>query len=133
MSRARFYLVGFSALVLVDTWTQLSFKLASQQTGEFVMTTVWLRAAVASPWIYGAIAGYLGAFFAWMTLLEHAPVGPAFAASHLDVVTVLMLSALFFGEHLSALKIAGAACIVLGIVLLSLSESKGVTAIATVD
>ena len=51
----------------------------------------WLKAAVLSPWIYGAVAGYLGAFVTWMTLLKHAPVGPAFAASHLEVVTVLIV------------------------------------------
>jgi len=124
MNRARFYGIGFTALVLCETWTQVSFKLASHRTGEFVMTMTWLKSALASPWIYGAIAGYLGAFIAWMMLLKRAPVGPAFAASHLDVVTVLMISVPFFGEHLSPSKIAGAACIVLGIILLSLSESK---------
>jgi drug/metabolite transporter (DMT)-like permease len=116
--------VGFAALVLIDTWTQIAFKLASRQTGEFVMNTRWLSAAAVSPFIYGAIAGYIAAFLAWMTLLEHAPVGPAFAASHLEVVTVLMLSVPLFGEHLSAGKLAGAACIVTGIVMLSLSESR---------
>jgi drug/metabolite transporter (DMT)-like permease len=124
MNRGRFYLIGFSALVLVDTWTQVSFKMASLRTGELSMSAIWLRAAASSPWIYAAIAGYLGAFFTWMTLLEHAPVGPAFAASHLEVVTVLMISVPLFGEHLSLAKIAGAACIVVGIILLSLSESK---------
>jgi drug/metabolite transporter (DMT)-like permease len=116
--------IGFCALVLTDTWTQISFKLASRQTGEFIMTSAWFAAAAVSPFIYGAIAGYLGAFLAWMTLLEHAPVGPAFAASHLEVVTVLILSVPLFGERLSAGKLAGAACIVTGIIMLSLSESR---------
>jgi drug/metabolite transporter (DMT)-like permease len=124
MSRGQVVLSGFCALVLIDTWTQVSFKLASRQTGEFVMTTHWLGAAILSPWIYAAVAGYLGAFFTWMTLLEHAPVGPAFAASHLEVVTVLLISIPLFGEHISAAKGAGAVCIVAGIVLLSISESK---------
>jgi drug/metabolite transporter (DMT)-like permease len=116
--------LGFCALVLIDTWTQIAFKLASKQTGEFLMNTRWLSAAAISPFLYAAIAGYIGAFLAWMTLLEHAPVGPAFAASHLEVVTVLMLSVLLFGEHLTAGKLAGAACIVTGIIMLSLSESR---------
>jgi drug/metabolite transporter (DMT)-like permease len=116
--------LGFCALVLIDTWTQIAFKLASKQTGEFMMNTRWLSAAAISPFIYAAIAGYIGAFLAWMTLLEHAPVGPAFAASHLEVVTVLILSVPLFGERLSPGKLAGAACIVTGIILLSLSESR---------
>ena len=124
MSRSRFYVTGFSALALFDTWTQVSFKLATHKTGEFDMTMAWLKAAIASPWIYAAVAGYLGSFISWMTLLKHAPVGPAFAASHVEVVTVLLISVPLFGEHLSPTKILGAACIVLGIILLSLSESK---------
>ena len=83
MNATRFYVLGFGALMLFDTWTQVSFKLASHQTGEFAMTFEWLKTAVLSPWIYGAVAGYLGAFVTWMTLLKRAPVGPAFAASHL--------------------------------------------------
>jgi drug/metabolite transporter (DMT)-like permease len=115
---------GFFALVLIDTWTQISFKFAARQTGEFMLNEHWFRAAAVSPFIYAAIAGYAAAFLAWMTLLEHAPVGPAFAASHLEVVTVLILSVPLFGERLSAAKLAGAACIVTGILLLSRSESK---------
>jgi drug/metabolite transporter (DMT)-like permease len=124
VTRARFYAIGFTVLMLFDTWTQISFKLASRQTGEFNTTTAWLRAAAESPWIYGAIGGYIGAFIAWMTLLKRAPVGPAFAASHLEVVVVLVLSVFLFGEHLSQWQIAGAASIVAGIVFLSVSESK---------
>ena len=124
MTRQKFYLVGFGALVLADTWTQVSFKLASRQTGVFLANRIWLHAAAASPWIYAAVAGYLVAFLTWMTLLEHAPIGPAFAASHLEVVTVLLVSVALFRESLSLAKLAGAVCIVLGIILLSLSESK---------
>jgi len=124
MSIRRFYVLGFGVLMLFDTWTQISFKLAAVQTGEFAPSLAWLQAAVCSPWIYGAVAGYLGAFVTWMTLLKRAPVGPAFAASHLEVITVLIVSVLFFGEHLAPLQIVGGLCIVLGIVFLSLSESR---------
>lgn len=71
-----------------------------------------------------AVAGYIGAFIAWMTLLKHAPVGSAFAASHLEVVAVLGISVLYFGEQLKTMQVIDALCIVLGIVFLSLSESK---------
>jgi len=123
VSRARFYAIGFAALLLFDSWTQVSFKLATRRTGEFTPTAAWLETAALTPWLYGAVAGYLGAFLAWMTLLKHAPVGPAFAASHLEVVTVLIISVPLFGERLTLLQIAGAVCIVAGIVLLSLSRA----------
>ena len=124
MSRARFYVIGFAALLLFDTWTQVSLKLATRRTGEFSWTAAWLQAAALTPWIYGAVAGYLGAFLMWMTLLKHAPVGPAFAASHLEVVTVLIISVPLFGERLAPLQAVGAVCVIAGIVLLSLGGSK---------
>jgi len=124
MSRMQFYLIGFGTLAFFDTFTQVSLKLATQRTGEFAFALTWLHAAVLAPWVYGAIAGYLGAFFTWMKLLEHAPVGPAFAASHVDVVTVLLISVPLFNERLGAKQIAGALLIGAGILLLALSESK---------
>jgi len=124
MSTWRFYVIGFGLLMLFDTWTQVSFKLAANDVGEFVLTLDYLSAVTHEPWIYGSVAGYLGAFVTWMTLLKRAPVGPAFAASHLEIVTVLILSTLLFDEHLAPLQIAGCLCIVVGILFLSLSESK---------
>lgn len=124
MSTRRFYALGFGALMLFDTWTQIAFKLGAGHTGPFTFTPAWLTAAALNPWICGAVIGYLGAFVTWMTLLRHAPVGPAFAASHLEIVAVLIVSVLFFGERLAPIQIAGGLCIVLGIVFLSFSESR---------
>ena len=63
----------------------------------------------------GQVIGYVGSFVTWMTLLKHAPVGPAFAASHLEVVTVLIISVLAFDEKLTLMQLLGGASIVLGI------------------
>lgn len=124
MSTVRFYVIGFGALMMFDTLTQVSFKLASTHAGAFEMTSLWLWEVFFNPWIYGAIAGYIGAFITWMTLLKHAPIGPAFAASHLEVVTVLIISVLFFGERLSAMQVLGGLFIVAGIICLSKSEAE---------
>ncbi len=124
MSTKRFYLIGFAALMLFDTLTQVFFKLATQHAGPFEPNTAWLLGIVHNGWIFGAMLGYLFAFFTWMTLLKHAPVGPAFAASHLEVVTVLLVSVAYFGERLTLIQVLGGLCIVLGIVFLSFSESK---------
>jgi len=118
VSRTRFYVLGFAALAAIDTTTQVSLKLAAMHTGR-------LWDAAFSPWTYVAVAGYLGAFAMWMLLLEHAPVGPAFAASHIDVVTVLAVSVPLFGERLTPLQIVGAACIVAGILVLSRAATAG--------
>jgi len=124
MSPNRFFVLGFGALAVFDTLTQVSFKLAAGRAGEFTMASSWFRAAATSPWLYVAILGYLGAFFTWMTLLERVAVGPAFAASHLDIVAVLLISGPLFGERLQPLQLVGAVCIIAGIVLLSVTESR---------
>jgi len=124
MSTKRFYLIGFAALMLFDTATQVFFKLATQHAGPFELHGAWIIGILHNGWIFGAMLGYLFAFLTWMTLLKHAPVGPAFAASHLEVVTILAVSVAYFGERLTLLQVLGGVCIVLGIVFLSFSESK---------
>ena len=62
----------------------------------------WLARVFGQPWIYGAFVGYIGAFFSWMTLLKRAPIGPAFAASHLEILSVLALSYISAHEIISS-------------------------------
>jgi drug/metabolite transporter (DMT)-like permease len=74
--------------------------------------------------VYLAVAAYVGAFFVWMTLLQHAPIGPAFAASHLEIVSVLILSVMLLGETLSVSQIAGSGFVLAGIAVLASGESE---------
>ncbi|MHB1282691.1 MAG: EamA family transporter [Metallibacterium scheffleri] len=120
--RWRFYLIGFLVLMGFDTLSQLCFKLAALHAEPFAADPAWLLRVAHSPWVYGAIAGYLGAFVTYMSLLKHAPVGPAFAASHLNVVSVLILSAWLLHERLSLPELGGAVLIVLGILMLASAE-----------
>lgn len=120
----RFYVIGFLALVAFDTLAQFSFKLAGEHALPLEFSLDWLTRVFSQPWIYGAFIGYLGSFYTWITLLEHAPIGPAFAASYLEVVAVLAVSALFFGEHIGWPQLVGATLIMAGIGCLAYSEGK---------
>ena len=120
--RRRFYLAGFALLMAFDTLTQIAFKLAGNHALPVRADLAWLLRVFGEPWVYGAVLGYLGAFFTWMSLLRHAPIGPAFAASHLEVVSVMLLSAWLFHEPLTATRLAGAAAILAGIVCLGMAE-----------
>ncbi len=121
----RFYLIGFLILVAFDTFAQVCFKLTANAAMPPETDIAWLVRVVSSPWVYCAIACYIGAFFTWMTLLEHAPIGPAFAASHLEVISVMALSVVIFGEHVGAPQLIGCALIIAGIVCLAISETNG--------
>ncbi len=124
MKTRDFYLIGFGVLMAFDTLMQVSVKLASSHSGAFVMNANWFATVLHTPWLYSAIAGYLGAFVVWMTLLKRAPIGPAFAASHMGMIPVLAISVHYLGERLHAMQVLGVVCIVLGIIALSLSEAR---------
>lgn len=124
MKHGWFYLIGFLLLMGFDSIGAISFKYAGMHALPVQASTAWLWRLFGKPWVYGAVVGYVGAFFTWMTLLKHAPIGPAFAASHLEVISVMLLSVWLFGEHLDAARILGAVAILAGIVCLGLAESR---------
>ena len=120
----RFYLLGFLLLMAFDTLAQVSFKYAGTQALPVQASVALLLRVFSQPWVYGAVVGYVGAFFTWMALLKHAPIGPAFAASHLEVVSVMLLSVWLFDERLNLARVLGAIAIIAGIVCLGLAESR---------
>jgi drug/metabolite transporter (DMT)-like permease len=119
----RFLVVGFLILLGFDTLAQFGFKLAAVAAAPPEFGVVWLYRILAEKWIYFAVAGYLGAFLTWMTLLQYAPVGPAFATTHLDIVSVLFISVTVLGESLSHRQALGAVLILAGIGILATSRS----------
>ena len=119
----RFFMIGFLILLVFDTLAQVSFKLAGTNTHPSCDLT-WIARVACDRWTYGAVLGYVGAFITWMTLLKHAPIGPAFAATHLHVVTVAIFSFLFFGERFSPLQIIGSLLIVSGILVLAYGKQE---------
>jgi drug/metabolite transporter (DMT)-like permease len=119
----RLYLIGFPLLMAFDTLAQLSFKLAGDGALPVEANLAWVQRVLSQPWVYGAVIGYIGAFFTWMSLLRHAPIGPAFAASHLEVVSVLLLSAWLLHEPLTLHHLLGAVLIVAGILCLGRAEA----------
>jgi drug/metabolite transporter (DMT)-like permease len=119
----RFYLIGFTLLLAFDTVNLICFKLAGMHALPADMSVAWLARVFSHPWVYGAIAGYIGAFLTWMSLLRHAPIGPAFAASHVEVVSAMALSWWLFAEPVTPMQVIGAVVIVAGIACLALAES----------
>ncbi len=113
---------GFVLLMAFDTMAQVSFKLAGMHAPPPQADLRWVLGLFRHPWIYGAIVGYVGAFFTWITLLRRAPIGPAFAASHLEVVSVMLVSAMAFGEHVGPVQALGAVFLVGGIACLAMGN-----------
>ena len=121
--RGRF-LLGFAALVLFDTMGQIGFKLTGEASGVMELEWDWAHLVLSQPPFYLIVAAYLLAFFTYMTLMKEAPVGPLFAAAHLELVTVTLFSWIWFGERFSLLQIIGCLCIIAGVIILGVTETK---------
>ena len=115
---------GCVLLMCFDTLAQISFKLAGEHALPVEPNLAWLIRVFGHIWIYGAVLGYCGAFICWMSLLRRAPIGPAFAASHLEVVSVMLASYWLFGEPLTIARVGGALAIIAGIFCLAMAENK---------
>lgn len=117
-------LIGFLLLVAIDTFVQIGFKLAGNDTLPVTLDLPWLERVAREPWIVGVLLGYGAAFVVYMTLIKHAPIGPAFAASHMEIVTVTLFSVLVFGDTLTLWQAVGCCAIVTGVVVLAATEGR---------
>lgn len=118
----RSILLGFLLLLTIDTLQQVVTKLAGNRIGAFGEAPGWLDRVATEPLVYVVGACYLAAFFVYMALLKHAPVGPAYAAVHGHIVTVLIISIAFLGERLSLAQVAGCVLIIAGVIVLAVTE-----------
>lgn len=120
----RFYVIGFAFLLLFDTLGQTGFKFSALNAKPLDYSLEWVLRILTNKWIYITVLSYVGAFFTWMILLKKAPVGPAFAASRLQIVTVMLISVFVFKEPLTVTRIIGAIIIMSGVIFLALAEKK---------
>jgi len=117
-------LLGFLLLIAIDTFVQIGFKLAGNNTLPVTPDLPWLERVLREPWLLGVIAGYGAAFLVYMTLIKHAPIGPAFAASHMEIVTVTLFSVWVFGDTVTFWQAVGCCAIVCGVIVLAATESE---------
>jgi drug/metabolite transporter (DMT)-like permease len=127
---AKFFIVGYLMLLFFDTLAQVAFKLGAVHCAPVQLALDWGLKVLHEPWVYVAIACFIGAFATYMIILKHAPIGPAFAASHLDVVTVLLVSVTWLHEQVSPMQILGSLLIAAGVAVLGIEGSKNYIASA---
>ena len=118
----RLVILGFLALLCIDTAQQILAKLAGDTIGPFDFSVAWLGRLLHEHLLYVLLGLYVVAFLVYSWLLRHAPVGPSYAALHGHVVTTFLFSILFLGERLTLLQLSGCALILGGIVLLAVTE-----------
>ena len=117
-------LLGFVLLIAIDTFVQVGFKIAGERTLPVTLDLPWLERVANEPWVLAVIGGYCAAFTVYMTLIKHAPIGPAFAASHMEIVIVTLISVLIFGDTINMVQILGCCAIVAGVLVLAVTERE---------
>lgn len=111
-------LTAWVVLVALETLCQVALKSAGSAVGAFDLDRESILAAISTPWLWVAIGCYIGAFMAWMTILDKSALSAAFPTSAIVFVSVMIASVLVFGEPVHWEKVLGSAIIVAGILLL---------------
>jgi len=105
-------------LLTCETICQISLKMAGLATGPFDFSPAAFLRALATPWLWVAIACYVGAFLSWLTILRRSTLSAAFATSAIVFVAVMCASWLVFREHVGALQVVGSLIILVGILMI---------------
>lgn len=77
----------------------------------------FLARLMLNPWILSGLAAALLAVVTWMAAMTKLPLSHAYPFTTLAFVLVMVLSGVIFHEAITPLKMAGAALVVLGIVI----------------
>jgi drug/metabolite transporter (DMT)-like permease len=119
------------------TWLLVAVVVAANSAGQVAITHgmkttgeitdfrpgAWLRAlarALRNGWLWLGIFGMAVAFFAFMALLSAADLSFAVPATASSYVVQTLGARFFLGERVSAMRWAGTALVMCGVVLVSL-------------
>jgi undecaprenyl phosphate-alpha-L-ara4N flippase subunit ArnF len=113
---------GLALAIILDTAGQLLWKfcVASLPPGSGLWQTA--EAVLRQP-LFLVLAGiFLCQLINWMKVLEHADLSFVQPVTSLSYVTVCVLSAIWFDEHIGIAKTVGILCVLSGVWLVSQGE-----------
>ncbi len=110
-----------AATVLLTVYGQLVIKWQTHKAGEFPQGASaridYLWHFLRNPWVISSLLSAVIAAFAWIAALSKLELSRAYPFVSASFVLVLISSAIIFGESMTALKLAGAALIVVGLII----------------
>lgn len=112
-------------LLVFETLCQISLKSAGLDNPDFDFALASFKHALSTPWMWAAIACYIGAFGVWMTILRKSTLSAAFATSAIVFVGVMLASWLVFGERIGFWQMTGCTIIAAGILSLGPDDADG--------
>jgi drug/metabolite transporter (DMT)-like permease len=117
--------LGLSAAIVLDTTGQLLWKLAASRLPDKLTPGLLIEALFSNPLPAIVVGVFLIQLVNWLLVLEHADLSFAQPITALSYVLVFLLSALWFGEHLDAIKLIGVAMVLVGVALVGAGPSGG--------
>ena len=111
-------LSSWIVLLALGALCQIALKYAGLDNGPFDFSQRAFAAAVSSPWLWAAVACYVGEFLAWMVILRRSSLSSAFPTGAIVLIVLMIASRWLFDEPLGWLKVLGSAMIVAGVLLL---------------
>jgi drug/metabolite transporter (DMT)-like permease len=115
-------ILNFAALLAFTALGQFSFKIAADRLGVASLDAAWIRAFLHEPSIALILFANLGALVSYLTLVKNVAIGPAFAAAHLSIVVVVIVSVAYFRETLNWVQALGCIAIFVGVGILGHTE-----------
>ena len=120
-----FFLIGID---LLETVAQFCFKKstlghASLEIKSFVDGLAFAQAVIPSLYLWAGLGAVLLIFVVWSTVLSKVDLSVAVPVCSFSYITVPLVSAFFFHEHISIVRWAGIGCILVGVVLVSMSSA----------
>ena len=111
--------IGLVLAIVLDTVGQLLWKFTAEKLS--ATDSLWpaVDAVLRQPLILVLVGVFVCQLINWLKVLEHADLSYAQPITSLSYVSVCAFSAILFGEHIGALKVAGILCILSGVWLVS--------------
>ena len=111
--------IGLALATVLDTAGQLLWKFCVASLPQSSGLWQTAEAVLRQPWFIVLAGIFLIQLFNWLKVLERADLSYAQPITSLSYVTVCVLSAVLFGEHIGLAKIAGVLCVLGGVWLIS--------------
>ncbi len=110
---------GLVLAVVLDTFIQITWKLAVRDVPADASVHTTLRLVLSSPLFLAAMLAFLAQLWNWLRVLARADLSFAQPFTALSYLTVLGISAYSLHERISVSKMLGVALILLGVFFIS--------------
>ena len=115
--------------ILSSTTGQLFLKMGMNQVKGFDFThrrdSAVLPTLALSPFIWIGFIGFIGGTVFWLGVISRAPLSLAYPILALSYFVVVVEAWLFLGEQVTWQRLFGVAIIVVGVIVVGLSERQG--------